>query len=56
MAYRSPLPTIMARDYVNRDKAGNATMATRHLFPKPGGGEILCNPPLCREHWREANW
>lgn len=68
MTYRSPFPTVVAPDFVNRDRLGNATMTKRHIFPvgkqAPGtvpratilAREIQCNPPFCRECWREANW
>jgi hypothetical protein len=52
--YVSPIPAKILIDY--RDRLRGPFEQRMHLFPKPNGSSLPCNPSMCRECWREEHW
>lgn len=51
--YVSPIPARILTDY--RDRTRGPFEQRIHLYPQLDGSAAWCDPPVCRECWREEN-
>lgn len=53
--YVSPIPTE-ERGVYHSVMRREIDVRRRHMFPQADGSQLACDPRVCRECYREANW